>query len=42
MNVATPNIPTPIRTVSTMSPPAMANRPLGPAVSFARRYSTPE
>lgn len=33
MNAATPNIPTPIRAVSTTSPPAMANRPLGPAPS---------
>ncbi len=35
MNVAPPNIPTPIRTVSTTSPPAMAHCPPGPHwVSF--------
>jgi len=35
MNMATTNIPTPIRTVSTTRPPAMVNRPLGPHwVSF--------
>jgi hypothetical protein len=36
MNVATPNTPTPIKSVSTKRPPAMANRPLGPALSFVR------
>jgi hypothetical protein len=30
MNVATPNIPAPIRTLSTTSPPAMAHCPPGP------------
>ncbi|HMD08996.1 MAG TPA: hypothetical protein VKH63_15795, partial [Candidatus Acidoferrum sp.] len=37
MNMATPNIPTPIRTVSTTSLPAMAHCPPGPhGVSWER------
>ena len=37
MNVATPNIPTPIRAVSTTRPPAMANRSAASGYSLQRR-----